>query len=244
MTHLWLPSCVRGDGLEALRVLVVEDEQRLASIVVSYLEHEGYEVRTSHDGITAVETAATFMPDFVILDVMLPGLDGMEVCRQLRGSSDCYIVMLTAREEEVDKVLALSLGADDYLVKPFSPRELIARVKAMLRRPRTNALRNDKRTIEIGSLSIDTEARVVSVGGRAVNLTRTEYQILMILAARPRAVVTRRQLIDGVWGSDMYGDDHVVDVHVGNLRRKLGDTAEESRFVRTVRGVGYGMGSA
>lgn len=244
MTHLWLPSRVGGVTLDPLRVLVVEDEQRLASIVVSYLEHEGYEVRTSHDGISAVETATTFMPDFVILDVMLPGLDGMEVCRQLRGSSDCYIVMLTAREEEVDKVLALSLGADDYLVKPFSPRELIARVKAMLRRPRTNALRNDRRTIEIGSLSIDTESRVVRVGDRAVNLTRTEYQILMILAARPRAVITRRQLIDGIWGADMYGDDHVVDVHVGNLRRKLGDTAEESRFVRTVRGVGYGMGPA
>lgn len=230
--------------MDQLRVLVVEDEQQLASIITSYLEHEGYDVRIAHDGLAATDVASTFMPDFVILDVMLPGLDGMEVCRRLRGMSDCYIVMLTAREEEVDKVLALSLGADDYLVKPFSPRELIARVKAMLRRPRINALREGQRTIRIGSLAIDTEAHVVTVDDRVVDLTRTEYQILTILAARPRAAITRRQLIDGVWGADHYGDDHVIDVHVGNLRRKLGDTAGESRFVRTVRGVGYGMGPA
>lgn len=230
--------------MDQLRVLVVEDEQQLASIVSSYLEHEGYDVRLAHDGLSALDIAATFTPDFVILDVMLPGLDGMEVCRRLRAMSDCYIVMLTAREEEVDKVLALSLGADDYLVKPFSPRELIARVKAMLRRPRTNSLREGQRTIQIGSLEIDTEAHVVKIDGRVVDLTKTEYQILMILAARPRAAITRRQLVDGVWGPGHYGDDHVIDVHVGNLRRKLGDTAGESRFVRTVRGVGYGLGPA
>ncbi len=229
--------------MERVRVLVVDDEVRLARIVASYLESDDYEVALAHDGLAALDLAATFRPDVVVLDVMLPGLDGVEVCRRLRQASDCYIVMLTAREDEVDKVLALSMGADDYLVKPFSPRELLARTRAMLRRPRLNALRDDHRVVEIGGLVIDLESRGVVVDGELVDLTRTEFEILITLAARPRAAFTRRQLMDAVWGRDWIGDAHIVDVHVGNLRRKLGDSPAAPRFVRTVRGVGFGMGA-
>ena len=167
----------------------------------------------------------------------------MEVCRSLRHSSDCYIVMLTAREDEVDKVLALSMGADDYLVKPFGPRELIARIKAMLRRPRLNTLREGGRVLVIGGLQIDPESRDVHVDGRAVELTLTEFESLSTVASRPRAAFTRRQIIDAVWGRDWFGDDHIVDVHVGNHRKKLDDNPGDPRFVRTVRGVGYTMGT-
>lgn len=236
-------QAARGAEVDAVRVLVVDDEVPLARIVASYLEHEGYEVVLAHDGLEAVGVAATFRPDVVILDIMLPGLDGMEVCRSLRHSSDCYIVMLTAREDEVDKVLALSMGADDYLVKPFGPRELIARIKAMLRRPRLNTLREGGRVLVIGGLQIDPESRDVHVDGRAVELTPTEFELLSTLASRPRAAFTRRQIIDAVWGRDWFGDDHIVDVHVGNLRKKLDDNPGEPRFVRTVRGVGYTMGT-
>jgi DNA-binding response OmpR family regulator len=235
-------QAARSAGVEAVRVLVVDDEASLARIVASYLEHEGYEVALAHDGLTAVDVAATFRPDVVILDIMLPGLDGMEVCRRLRQSSDCYIVMLTAREDEVDKVLALAMGADDYLVKPFGPRELIARIKAMLRRPRLNTMREGSRVVAIGGLRIDHESHEVHADGRAVDLTPTEFELLSTLASRPRAAFTRRKLIEAVWGRDWFGDDHVVDVHVGNLRKKLDDNPSEPRFVRTVRGVGYTMG--
>ena len=228
--------------MEAIRVLVVDDEAALAKIVASYLEHGGYQVSLAHDGLTAVDVAATFRPDVVILDIMLPGLDGIEVCRSLRQSSDCYIVMLTAREDEVDKVIALAMGADDYLVKPFSPRELIARIKAMLRRPRLNTMREGSRVVTIGGLQIDPESREVHADGRAVDLTPTEFELLSTLASRPRAAFTRQKLIEAVWGRDWFGGDHVVDVHVGNLRKKLDDNPSEPRFVRTVRGVGYTMG--
>lgn len=224
------------------RVLVVDDEAPLARIVASYLEHEGFEVRLAHDGLEAVDVAATFRPDVVILDIMLPGLDGMEVCSTLRESTDCYIVMLTARDAEVDKVQALAMGADDYLVKPFSPRELIARIKAMLRRPRLHGMREGNRSVTIGGLEVDPESREVLVDGRQIDVTPTEFEILATLVSRPRTAFSRRQLIEAVWGRDWFGDDHVVDVHVGNLRKKMDDNAGEPRFIRTVRGVGYSMG--
>ena len=231
---------------DALQVLVVDDEVALAGVVASYLQREGFEVLLAHDGPTAVAAAREHRPDLVVLDVMLPGFDGIEVCRQLRQFTDAYVIMLTARDEEVDKVVGLSVGADDYLVKPFSPRELIARVRAMLRRPRTApglaAPDVEPELITIGPLALDQEARVVTVAGTPVDLTRTEFDLLAAMAVRPRAAFTRRQLIDDVWGAGWYGDEHVVDVHVGHLRRKLGDDAAEPRLVRTVRGVGYGMG--
>jgi len=226
-------------------VLVVEDETALARVVGEYLRREGFDVDLAHDGPSAVDIARRERPDLVVLDVMLPGFDGIEVCRQLRQFSDAYVVMLTARDEEIDKVLALSMGADDYVVKPFSPRELIARVKAMLRRPRTTdgpPGTTPAPPLRVGGLEVDPEARTVDVDGQLVDLTRTEFDLLAAMAARPRAAFTRRQLIEAVWGEDWYGDEHVVDVHVGHLRRKLADDAARPRFVRTVRGVGYGMG--
>jgi DNA-binding response OmpR family regulator len=181
----------------------------------------------------------------VVLDVMLPGFDGIEVCRQVRGFSDAYIIMLTARDEEVDKVVGLSVGADDYLVKPFSPRELVARVQAMLRRPRTGTAVREPvgaQQFTAAGLIVDPvarEARLADGGG--LDLTRTEFDLLAVLAASPRRAFTRRQLIDEVWGPDWFGDEHIVDVHIGHLRRKLGDNASQPRHIRTVRGVGYGM---
>jgi DNA-binding response OmpR family regulator len=226
---------------DTLKVLVVDDEVPLTSVVGSYLEREGFAVAVAHTGPDAVDRARELRPDLVVLDLMLPGFDGVEACRQMRTFTDAYIIMLTARDEEVDKVLALSMGADDYLVKPFSPRELIARVRAMLRRPRVST-DEPAEAVVIGGLTIDPESRVVLVDGQEIELTRTEFDLLAAMAARPKAALTRRQLIDAVWGENWFGDDHVVDVHVGHLRTKLGDNAAEPRFVRTVRGVGYGMG--
>jgi DNA-binding response OmpR family regulator len=227
---------------EQLSVLVVDDEVPLTSVVGSYLEREGFAVSVAHTGPEAVERARAERPDLIVLDLMLPGFDGVEACRQIRTFTDAYIIMLTARDEEVDKVLALSMGADDYLVKPFSPRELIARVRAMLRRPRTSP-EEPSEAITVGGLVLDPEARTCDVDGASIDLTRTEFDLLLAMAGRPRAALTRRQLIEAVWGANWFGDDHVVDVHVGHLRTKLGDNAAEPRFVRTVRGVGYGLGT-
>ena len=228
---------------DGLKVLVVDDEVPLTGVVGSYLEREGFAVSVAHTGPDAVDAARDDRPDLIVLDVMLPGFDGVEVCRQVRQFSDAYIIMLTAKDEEVDKVLGLSMGADDYLVKPFSPRELIARVRAMLRRPRTSQEDAVAELMVVGGLTVDPEARTVEVDGALVELTRTEFDILAAMVSRPRAALTRRQLIDAVWGPGWYGDEHVVDVHVAHLRTKLGDDASAPRFVRTVRGVGYGMGA-
>lgn len=226
-----------------LRVLVVDDEVPLTGVVSSYLVREGFEASVAHSGPDAVDMARELRPDLIILDIMLPGFDGMEACRRMRQFTDAYIIMLTARDEEVDKVLGLSMGADDYLVKPFSPRELIARARAMLRRPRAGLLEQEGLApMTVGGLSVNPESRLVQVDGQEVELTRTEFDLLAAMVARPKAALTRRQLIDAVWGEGWFGDEHVVDVHVGHLRTKLGDDANEPRFVRTVRGVGYGAG--
>lgn len=227
--------------MEQRRVLVVDDEQPLAKVVGSYLRAEGFAVELAYDGPSAVQAARAGDPELVVLDVMLPGFDGLEVCRQIRSFSDCYIIMLTARDEEIDKVVGLTVGADDYLVKPFSPRELVARVRAMLRRPRSAPLPADAPVVRVAGLAIDLEARTVSLDGQVLELTRTEFDLLAALADRPRQAFTRRQLIERVWGSDWYGDEHIVDVHIGHLRRKLGDDPGSPRHIRTVRGVGYGM---
>jgi len=224
------------------RVLVVEDEQLLADLVGDYLRREGFAVEQAGDGAAALERAREFRPDVVVLDLGLPVLDGVEVCRELRRFSDCYVIMLTARRDEVDKLVGLAVGADDYLTKPFSQRELVARVKAMLRRPRTDE-RAAPGTIVVGPLVIDPGGREVSLDGTAVPLTRTEFDLLATLAGNPRLVLSRRQLIEEVWGGSWVGDERMVDVHIRNLRRKLGDDAEAPRFVRTVRGAGYRIGS-
>jgi DNA-binding response OmpR family regulator len=228
-----------------IRALVVEDDAHMASLVGSYLEREGFEVSLSHDGVDALRRAREVDPDIVVLDLGLPSLDGVEVCRQLRTFSDAYVVMLTARTDEVDTLVGLSVGADDYLTKPFSPRELVARLRAMLRRPRPlgGAGPEDAGVRRFGPLAIDPVGRDVWLGKEPVPLTRTEFDVLAALSERPRMAFSRRQLVEAVWGESWVGDEHLVDVHIGHLRRKLGDDATEPRFIRTVRGVGYRMGT-
>ncbi|HET7277244.1 MAG TPA: response regulator transcription factor [Dermatophilaceae bacterium] len=229
-----------------LRALVVEDEVPMATVIGSYLEREGFEVHLSHDGLSAVKQAREVDPDIVVLDLGLPGLDGIEVCRQLRTFSDAYVIMLTARSDEVDTVVGLSVGADDYMTKPFSPRELVARLRAMLRRPRAaggSRAAEGEAARTFGPLVIDPVGRDVWLEDEPVSLTRTEFDVLAVLSERPRMAFSRRQLIDLVWGETWVGDEHLVDVHVGHLRRKLGDDATASRFIRTVRGIGYRMGT-
>ena len=229
-----------------LRILVVDDEQALADLVGSYLTRDGFEVSMAYDGRQAIDQARQVDPDMMVLDLGLPVIDGVEVCRVVRTFSDCYIVMLTARNDEIDKLIGLSVGADDYLTKPFSPRELVARIHAMLRRPRAStASRQPAQEAPprvFGALSIDVAGREVHLGGEAVALTRTEFDMLEALSARPKLVFARRQLIDAVWDQAWVGDEHLVDVHVGHLRRKLGDDPSSPRYVLTVRGIGYRMG--
>lgn len=228
-----------------LRALVVEDEKELAELIGSYLEHDGFEVRVVHDGLEAAVTARETDPDVVVLDLGLPSLDGVEVCRRLRTFSDAYVVMLTARSDEVDTLIGLSVGADDYMTKPFSPRELMARVQAMLRRPRPlgRSAGVVDRARQFGGLVVDQMGRDVWLDGEPVSLTRTEFDLLATLSQHPRLAFSRHQLIEAVWGPSWVGDEHLVDVHIGHLRRKLDDDPTEGRFVRTVRGVGYRMGS-
>ncbi|MGN6781727.1 MAG: response regulator [Marmoricola sp.] len=232
-----------------MRALVVEDEAALARLIGSYFERDGFEVSIVGDGLEAVKRARDFDPDVIVLDLGLPGLDGVESCRQIRTFSDAYVVMVTARSDEVDTLIGLSVGADDYLTKPFSPRELMARVQAILRRPRSPrpngalAVGGPDAWRTFGALSIDVDGREVRLGGQPVALTRTEFDVLSALSARPHMAFTRRQLIDQVWGPAWVGDEHLVDVHIGHLRRKLDDSAAGSRYVRTVRGVGYRMGT-
>lgn len=231
-----------------LRALVVEDEHELAELVGSYLEHDGFEVTVVHDGLEAVSAARRVDPDVVVLDLGLPSLDGVEVCRQLRTFSDAYVVMLTARTDEVDTLIGLSVGADDYMTKPFSPRELTARVQTMFRRPRQTSTPAERpgdagQARHFGELTVDPLGRDVWLDGRPVALTRTEFDLLAALSEHPRMAFSRRQLIEAVWGPAWVGDEHLVDVHIGHLRHKLDDHATEGRFVRTVRGVGYRMGT-
>jgi DNA-binding response OmpR family regulator len=225
-----------------LRALVVDDERPLVGILSTYLEREGFEVLAAYDGKQAVELARSEQPDVIVLDLMLPGLDGIEACRQIRTFSDAYIVMLTAKAEEADKIVGLSTGADDYLTKPFSPGELVARVRAMLRRPRSGAPTTDDSVRRFGELKIDPRAREVRLDDQAIELTRLEFDLLDALSAEPRVAFSRAQLLERVWGPSWFGDDHVVDVHIANLRRKLDDDPNAPRYVRTVRGVGYRMG--
>jgi DNA-binding response OmpR family regulator len=227
------------------RVLIVDDENALAHILGSYLVKGGYEVHYAADGPSSVQAARGLDPEVILLDLGLPGFDGIEVCRQVRTFSDCYILMLTARDDETDRIIGLGVGADDYIGKPFSPREVVARVSAVLRRPRLSRATSADISPEerqFGDIRIDPALREVWVGDRQLNLTRTEFDILDVLSSNPRTTLTRRQIIDRVWNSEWVGDDHVVNVHVANLRRKLGDDPIEPLYLLTVRGVGYRMG--
>lgn len=234
------------EGAARTRALVVDDEPDLVRVVSAYLEQEGFEVLTASDGASAVEAVRRFTPDVVVLDVVMPVLDGIEACRQIRTFSDAYVMMLTARSEEVDTLIGLAAGADDYMTKPFSPRVLVARIKTLLRRPRQAATGAGGQVEEpvrtFGDLVIDPTPREVRLAGNVVPLTRTEYDLLDVLSERPRQAFSRAQLIERVWGGGWVGDEHMVDVHLGHVRAKLGDNAADPRYILTVRGVGYRMG--
>jgi DNA-binding response OmpR family regulator len=230
-------------GDDPLRVLVVEDEDTIRRVVVGYLEQEGYAVTEAIDGNIAVELARWALPDVIVLDLGLPGIDGIEVCRQVRAFTDAYIIMLTARSDEVDKLIGLSVGADDYLTKPFSPRELVARIKVMLRRPRSTSDPSAEQERVFGDLRIDPESREVLLAGAPIDLTRTEFDVLDVLSANPRRVHSRAKLVDEIWGHGWVGDERVVDVHVAHIRAKLGEDVATPKYVLTVRGVGFKMGT-
>jgi DNA-binding response OmpR family regulator len=223
--------------MRSSRILVVDDEPQIRRIVTSYLVDEGFEVVEAHDGETALLRAGSDL-DLVILDIGLPGIDGIEVLRELRSRTDVPAILVTARAEETDRLIGLSVGADDYVTKPFSPRELVLRVKAILRRSSQVVERPDG-TDEFDGLTIDTGARVVEVDGTELELTALEFDLLIALSDAPGLVLTRHQLIERVWGWDFVGDERVVDVHIRNLRKKIGDDAGKPRFITTVRGVGY-----
>lgn len=234
---------VRDQSAAPIRVLIVDDEPPIIDLVRGYLEREQMEVIVAIDGPTAVEVARTANPDVIVLDIMLPGFDGIEACRRIRAFSDAFVLMLTARAEEIDKLVGLAVGADDYLTKPFSPRELVARVKALVRRARRDSVAGpaaSEPALPVPSgLQIDVRRREVTVDGSPVELTPTEFSILALLARDPGVVVARSETVDAVWGPAFVGDDRLVDVHLANLRRKLGDDADSPRFIDTVRGVGY-----
>ncbi|MEO9249186.1 response regulator transcription factor [Citricoccus nitrophenolicus] len=231
------------------RVLVVEDEPDLARLVSDYLQNANFGVEVISDGLKAVGAVQEFSPDVLVLDIGLPGLDGFEVLRQVRTFSDCHVLMLTARDDEVDKIVGLSLGADDYVTKPFSPRELVARVQSMMRRARplpTATLQPDGGPTvgvhEVGDLVVDEAAREVRLAGAPVMLTKTEFDLLASLAVHPNQVLSRHQLLERVWGGGWTSDEHLVDVHLARVRRKLGEDAANPNYIHTVRGIGYRMG--
>jgi DNA-binding response OmpR family regulator len=203
-----------------------------------YLIADGFEVAEAASGEEGLDRMQSLHPDVVVLDVRLPGKDGFEVLAELRRTSSAYVLMLTARAEEIDRLLGLSLGADDYVVKPFSPREVSARVKALLRRSRSPETATDD-LLEVGRLRIDQARRLVTLSGSQIELTVLEFDLLATLASAPGRVFTRRQLLERVWGWDFFGDERVVDVHIRNLRQALGDDAQNPSVLATVRGVGY-----
>jgi len=222
------------------RVLVVDDEPNIRRIVTSYLRADGFEVTEAPDGEEALAVFSRVRPDLVVLDVMMPGRDGIEILRELRRMSDVYVILLTARAEETDRVIGLSVGADDYVTKPFAAKELVARVKAVLRRSRHPSQEPSAGdVVEVGGLRVDAGRHEVTRDGEPVTLTALEFDLLAALASQPGRVFSRRQLLERVWGWDHVGDERVVDVHIRKLRRALGDDASDPRFVATVRGVGY-----
>lgn len=224
-------------------ILVIEDDPGIARIVSLYLERDGHRVTAVGDGISGLRAARQLGPDLIVLDLMLPRLDGMAVCRALREESDVPIIMATARADEEDRLAGLDLGADDYIVKPFSPRELAARTRAVLRRTARQTAASPSR-LEYDGLTIDINARSVSLGETSLALTPTEFRMLTLLAGAPGRTFTRDQIIDGVFGYDFDGFDRTVDVHVANLRRKIEPDSRKPRYVQTVHGVGYRFGDA
>jgi len=220
-------------------VLVVEDAPEFTRVISTVLQNAGHRVRSATSIAQALDELTTAPPDVVILDLGLPDGDGLDLCRMIRERSSAYVLMLTGRDRESDKLMGFRQGADDYVTKPFSARELAARVEALLRRPRADAPSSSLRVF--GDLVINPAAREVTVDGVVADLTRIEFDLLDTMSANPKVVYSRQQLLDHVWGPGWFGDDHVVDVHIANLRKKI-DLPEAKSWVRTVRGVGYSMG--
>ena len=230
--------------MQSATILVVDDEPPIVELIASYLRADGFTVYTAFDGPAALAQARAVRPDLIVLDVMLPGIDGLEVCRRIQQEFDVYVLMLTARAEEIDKIVGLSVGADDYLTKPFSPRELVVRVKAILRRSRALAPRSaqpppERPALLFDELKIDPDSREVWRDANQIDLTPREFDLLYALAEQPGRVFNRDQLLERVWGHDFAGIDRVVDVHIGLLRRKLESDPANPTIIQTVRGVGY-----
>lgn len=222
------------------KILVVDDEKPISKIISFNLENEGYEVVTAFDGEEALEKFETESPDLVVLDLMLPKIDGLEVCREIRKTSSVPIIMLTAKDSEIDKVLGLELGADDYVTKPFSNRELVARVKANLRRNEfREESQDDSGNIVVGDLVIHQDAYTASKRGEEIELTHREFELLQYLAQRVGQVITREDLLESVWGFDYFGDVRTVDVTIRRLREKIEDEPSYPAYILTRRGVGY-----
>ena len=216
------------------KILIIDDEPMIVNLVSAYLKPEGYEVFTASDGIQGLKTAISVKPDLIILDVMLPGFDGIELLTKLRRESDVYVILLTARAEETDKIVGLSIGADDYVTKPFSPKELVARIKSALRRITSDSAFSKNETLLFSRVTIDIAARIVKMDGNIIELTAIEFNLLMALAENRGRVLSREQLLEKVWGGSYFGELRVVDVHLGHVRQKLGND-----LISTVRGVGY-----
>ena len=218
------------------KILVIDDEPSIINLVTAYLKPEGYEIYTATDGPSGLKSAHAFKPDLIILDIMLPGMDGIELLSRLRRESEVYVILLTAKTEETDKIVGLSVGADDYVTKPFSPRELVARVKAALRRIETGAGAGGERSVlSFKNIRIDVGARVVTVNENPIELTAIEFDLLKALAENRGRVLSREQLLEKVWGGEYFGEMRVVDVHLGHIRQKLG----RDDLIATVRSVGY-----
>lgn len=222
------------------KILICDDEVEIAELISDYLEAEGYETKLVADGDECINVFHQFNPDFLVLDIMLPGLDGMEVCRRLRAESDIPILMVSAKKSDLDKVLGLGLGADDYVTKPFSPAELVARVKSHIRRyAGMSGKRDTVSVLKYGDLEIDSKSYQVSIAGRQINLSAKEFELLQFLAGNPAQVFTREQIFDNVWGLEEFGDINTVTVHIRKIREKIEADPSNPEYIKTVWGVGY-----
>ena len=221
-------------------ILVVDDEPSILEVMSLYLSRDGFQVLTAEDGAEALDLARSKDPDLILLDVMLPYRSGLEITETLRGERSVPIILLTARTDEVDRINGLELGADDYVVKPFSPREVVARVRAVLRRSGTAERRPETTSrFEVGEVTVDPGERQVEIAGRPIDLTATEFELLQFMAARPRQVFSRSQLLDNVWGEDFVADESTVTVHIRRLREKVEEDPSHPQYIQTVWGVGY-----
>jgi DNA-binding response OmpR family regulator len=220
-------------------ILVVDDERSISEVISLYLTRAGYRVKIANDGQSALKELARQMPDLVVLDLMLPEVDGLEITRRLRAVGDTPIIMVTARREEADRILGLEMGADDYMVKPFSPQELVSRVRAVLRRAQSAPVQSTERALEFDSIRIDPVTRLVTMAGVEISLTAKEFDLLWFMANHPRQVFNRDQLLDRVWGETDYIDPSTVTVHVRRVREKIEPDAANPRHIHTVWGVGY-----